>query len=413
MVPNPAVGSISLRTPGKSIEVGVHVGRSDNGSGKDIGRDGCGGCSIAAIAERDPAARHAGDPVDDRQASVRFTESPCPGEFDGCIELRQELLQLAPQNCGLAGEQCIALLFVRESFIFPTAEDASFPRRPNIEIRTGGLPDTALTRPQILPRLAHGRDCPGGCSPVMPTWHAVGKLISGRKDKVGAMNASPVRQRRGHTARLRRDVGDVQRRKNPRAGGDGGIQQRERGLPWIDDKVVVAHQRRDPCHSKPVVQLPATQKSTRQSARPARLVLASKSSGAELIAGEVEGIPSRDVGEPKLAKPRCERFHCQARPAPGAYGRLHADLARELDQRRIDFVLHQRGACQGRTFRKAALVDDGDLQPGRRQRIGDKCAGEAGTYHQHVSLVILGQARARDSGRGATLPDRAAASQVL
>ena len=48
--------------------------------------------------------------------------------------------------------KCVALLRVRNVFVFAAAKDPAFRGRPDIEIGIGRLPDAAFARPQAPPR---------------------------------------------------------------------------------------------------------------------------------------------------------------------------------------------------------------------------------------------------------------------
>ena len=118
-------------------------------------------------------------------------------------------------------------------------------------------------------------------------------------------------------------------------------------------------------------------------------------------------------GTLKLAQPRRDRIDREPRAPPRALRVALADLARQLGQRRVDLVLHQRRAGGGRAFGRAAPVDDRDPQSAVAQRVGHHRAGDAGADHQHVGLKIALERLVWD-GRGAMLlPDRTPGPQIL
>jgi hypothetical protein len=53
-----------------------------------------------------------------------------------------------------------------------------------------------------------------------------------------------------------------------------------------------------------------------------------------------------------------QSVQCLIRATPCAHRVRLADLPAELDQRLIDFVLDERGACRRRAFERAAAIDD-------------------------------------------------------
>ena len=205
---------------------------------------------------------------------------------------------------------------------------------------------------------------------------------------------------------------DIRRRENARAVGGCRLQQRQRRLARIDHEVAVAHQRRGPRDAKLVAQRLAVEEAARQAGGPSRLVLALELVAVQHIAGEIERVAARDVGDAEFVEARGERVHGEARAPPGAHGVVLADLAREHDQRRVDLVLHERGAGDRRALGQAALVDDGDLPPADGEGVGDHRAGDAGADDEHVGLDVPRQAFVRHRWRAAAGPDRMPGSQV-
>ena len=130
----------------------------------------------------------------------------------------------------------------------------------------------------------------------------------------------------------------------------------------------------------------ALEETARQPGRAPRLVLAHQSVTVEHVAGEIERVALRDIGHAKLAQPRRDRIDRKPRAPPRALRLALPDLARQLGQRHVDLVLHQRGAGGGRALRRPAAVHHDDPQSAVAQRIGHHRAGDAGADHQHVGL---------------------------
>ena len=87
-------------------------------------------------------------------------------------------------------------------------------------------------------------------------------------------------------------------------------------------------------------------------------------SAIEHIAREIKRIARRDVGDAEFCRSRAASASTASRERRQArIGVALADLARQLDQRRVDLVLHQRGAGRGRALGRAAPVHHHDLQP--------------------------------------------------
>ena len=193
------------------------------------------------------------------------------------------------------------------------------------------------------------------------------QLVAGREHEMPAMDAPPIGRRRRHAALARRNVDDILRRKNPRAVGGRRLQERQRGLARIDREVAVTHQRGGARDPEPRRAAPCGRGSGSAGRRPAAPHARARARRVQHIAGEIERVASRDVGHAQLVEARGERVHREARATPGAHRLLLADLAREHDQRRVDLVLHERGAGDRRALGEAAPVDDGDLARRRRR----------------------------------------------
>ena len=246
----------------------------------------------------------------------------------------------------------------------------------------------------------------------MPPRHPVRQLITRCKNQMIAMDAASVARRRRNAVSFRRHVDDLEWRKNPRTALSRGFQQCKRGLPRIDHQISKAQERRGPRDSKLVMERSAVQEAARQTACAPRFVLAIELLSVEDVAREIERIAPRDVGHVQFTEPRRERFHRQARSAPGADGPLLADLARERRQRRVDFILHERGTRDRRALGEAALVDDHDLSSRGCQRISNQGSGNAGADHEHVGRDVAVEAVTRHGRRASALPDRASAAQI-
>ena len=183
--------------------------------------------------------------------------------------------------------------------------------------------------------------------------------------------------------------------------------------PRIDGEIAVAEQRRRPRDAEALPQARAVEKAARQASGAPRAMLAHQPVAIEHVAREVEGVAGRHVGHAELAKPRRDGIDREPRAPPGARSIALADPARQLDQRRVDLVLHQGGAGRGRALGRAAAVHHHDVHALPAKRIGHHGAGDAGADHQHLGLEVARQRPMRERRCAMLLPDRTAGAQVL
>jgi ferritin-like metal-binding protein YciE len=240
----------------------------------------------------------------------------------------------------------------------------------------------------------------------------MGELVTGRENKLIALDPAAVGSRDRHTALSGRDFRHFRRHEKARPIGVCGPQQCERAFPWIDHQIAVAHDRPGPGDPKLLAKRPAVEESAWQTGSATRLMLPLELFAAKNIAGEVERVAARNIGNTQLVQPRGKGFHSKAAAAPCA-GRLFlADLAGKFVQGSVNLVLNQCSACHGGTERKPPLVDHRDRHSGGRERIGHEGTGDAGADYEHIRRDVPQKASMCDGRSVAPLPYWASASQI-
>ena len=244
--------------------------------------------------------------------------------------------------------------------------------------------------------------------------HLLRQFVAGREHEVLGADAPAVRRSVAMTRVLRGiDIDDLGRCEDARALRHCGAQHRERRLARIDRQIAVADESSLAPEAEALAQRLAREIAARQPCSAPGVVLLCKAVGIEHVAREIETVAARGVRHAEFGNTSHNRIHRQSRAAPRADRVALADLARELDQRRVDLVLHQRRAGGGRALGRSAPVHHHDLDAGHGQRIGDHRAGDAGADHQHVGLDVARQGTVRDGGGAVSFPDRAAGPQIL
>ena len=199
----------------KLIEVGIDVRPAGDRAGDDVGRDGGIGRPVAAVAERDPAMRHVRMRPDDRQACLVSPKALVHANSTVVSSFGKSRCSLR-RSISVLRLSIVAFLLVRDALVSAAADHPAVRHCPDIEIGIGRFPDAALARPQAPLLLRDRCDGPCGVDLVIAARNAVGQLVTGRENKLTALDAASVGRRHRHAASLRRDVRHFHRRTRAR-----------------------------------------------------------------------------------------------------------------------------------------------------------------------------------------------------
>ena len=158
-------------------------------------------------------AKHAlgpGNSPDRWQPRFARPEAGGPGELGGGAHLRQEGMELAPYRFDLLGDERVTLLLVGELLIFAAHDDPALPRRSQVEVWVGRLPDQAAARPKAFRLRRRGQ---GPCREdlVLRGLDQVEWLVTGREHHVPGADLEPFTRGQGHGVPARFDVDHVDR----------------------------------------------------------------------------------------------------------------------------------------------------------------------------------------------------------
>jgi hypothetical protein len=129
---------------------------------------------------------------------------------------------------------------------------------------------------------------------------------------------------------------------------------------------------------------------------------AAQPAGVEQVALEVQGIHVLDFrvdAQPQYAL--AQRAHRHVRPDPGTLRIASAHAFNQPHQRRVELGHHHRRGGKRRAVQWTAALEDHHVQAGIAERLGNECAGNAGTHHHHVAAAVALQAQQpwqRDAG---------------